>query len=198
MTSSGSRTFVSANIESGVSIDSTRFSRRCGLGSTRATSLRNRWKAFRQHCARLSEPSIRTRPEAADNHPDMTLTIPTTSLADPVTYRSGVPYEEFARRRREAPVAWVDEVPLHRHGSRGGRSVHGSGYWAVTRYATIVAVSRQPETFSSAIRGAFLADPVSRDDLERTRQLLINMDAPQHTTVRQLVTTAFSPRAANR
>lgn len=119
------------------------------------------------------------------------------SLSDPATYARGVPYEEFARLRRETPIAWVDEVPLWRHGAAGGRTVRGRGYWAVTRHATIVAISRQPDVFSSGARGAFLADPVSHEDLERTRQLLINMDAPEHSRVRQLVTGAFTPRVVD-
>lgn len=128
----------------------------------------------------------------------MTTTTLPAALADPGTYVGGVLYDELARRRREAPVAWVDEVPLWRHGAAGGQLVRGTGYWAVVRHATIVAISRQPDAFSSAVRGAFLADPVSRDDLERGRQLLINMDAPQHSAVRQLVTTAFTPRLVDR
>lgn len=128
----------------------------------------------------------------------MTHVSSTASIADPETYRNGVPHDELARLRRDAPVAWVDEVPLWRHGSGGGRVVAGTGYWAVTRHATIVAVSRRPDAFSSRIRGAFLADPASRDDLERMRQLLINMDAPEHTTIRQLVTSAFTSRTVDR
>jgi cytochrome P450 len=118
-----------------------------------------------------------------------------TLLADPDTYLTGVPHAELARRRREAPVEWVQEVPLRRHS--GGRSVlvRGSGYWAVTRHATVVAVSRAPEVFSSAAGGAFLADAASREDLERTRQLLVSMDAPEHAAVRRVVTAVFTPRA---
>jgi cytochrome P450 len=116
-------------------------------------------------------------------------------ISDPATYVAGVPHEEFARLRREEPVAWVDEPLLLRYGARGAATpVRGTGYWAVTRYATVVAVSRDPVTFSSAERGSFLADPRSRQDLERTRQFLINMDAPEHRRVRQLLAAAFTPR----
>lgn len=59
----------------------------------------------------------------------------------------------------------------------------------------MAAVSRQPKLFSSASRGAFFVDPKSHQDLERTRQLLINMDAPQHSTIRRLVSDAFTPVA---
>jgi len=120
---------------------------------------------------------------------------PAWLLSDPATYAAGVPHQEFARRRREAPVAWVEEKPLWRHDARGrSLAVKGSGYWAVTRHAAVVAASREREVFSSSQRGCFLADPKSSRDLERTRQFLINMDFPEHHRIRQLVAMAFTPR----
>jgi cytochrome P450 len=117
-------------------------------------------------------------------------------LADPAAYRAGVPWAEFARRRREAPVAWVEEPALRRHSRAGGDHVHrGTGFWAVTRHQSVISVSRAPELFSSAARGAFLADPRTREDLVRTRQLLVNMDAPEHARIRRHVTAAFTPKA---
>jgi cytochrome P450 len=117
------------------------------------------------------------------------------SLADPATYAAGVPHAEFARCRRESPVVWVPEVPLIRHGDDGAVVRQGSGYWAVTRYAGVVAASREPALFSSGERGVFLADPATPQDLERNRQLLVNMDAPRHTWMRRLLAGAFTPRA---
>lgn len=117
-------------------------------------------------------------------------------LADPATYGAGVPWAEFARRRKDAPVAWVAEPELHRHSSTGGeRTQRGTGFWAVTRHASVISASRTPWVFSSAARGAFLADPRTPEDLERARQLLVNMDAPEHATIRRHVTGAFTPRA---
>jgi cytochrome P450 len=116
-------------------------------------------------------------------------------ISDPAAYVAGVPHDEFARLRREAPVAWVEEQPLWRSSAAGtAMAVRGTGYWALTRHATIVAASRDTEAFSSAARGSFLADPRSRQDLERTRQFLINMDAPEHRRLRQLLSAAFTPR----
>ncbi|HEV2375436.1 MAG TPA: cytochrome P450 [Streptosporangiaceae bacterium] len=119
----------------------------------------------------------------------------TALLADPAVYEEGVPHAEFARRRREEPVAWVEEPPLARLGADGVTLDRGSGYWAVTRHASVHAVSRDPATYSSAERGAFLADPQTPHDLERNRQLLVNMDAPRHTWIRRLVAGSFTPRA---
>jgi cytochrome P450 len=117
-------------------------------------------------------------------------------LADPRVYGQGVPYAEFARRRREAPVGWVTEPDLRQHSAADGTGVRrGRGYWAVTRYAAVVEASRDPRTFSSGARGVFLADPRTPEDLARTRQLLVNMDAPEHALIRRFVTAAFTPRA---
>ncbi|MDM4784585.1 hypothetical protein [Micromonospora sp. b486] len=121
-------------------------------------------------------------------------------LADPATYVSGPPWREFARRRAEAPVAWVREPALRRRSGRAGDGpagevLHrGDGYWAVTRYDSVVRASRDPALFSSATRGPFLADPKTRGDLQRTRQLLAGMDPPGHTRLRRVLTAAFTPR----
>ncbi|HTB49655.1 MAG TPA: hypothetical protein VK701_01635, partial [Solirubrobacteraceae bacterium] len=115
-------------------------------------------------------------------------------LFDPSTYRDGVPHAEFARRRREAPVSWVVEKPLVRRSGARCSEVRGSGYWAVTRHAAIAEVSRRREVFSSGLRGAFLTDPKSAQDLESTRQLLVNMDLPDHARIRRSVVAAFKPK----
>ncbi|HWF74194.1 MAG TPA: cytochrome P450 [Solirubrobacteraceae bacterium] len=115
-------------------------------------------------------------------------------LFDPATYAQGIPHDELAWRRRSAPVAWVSEKPLVRRSGERSALVAGSGYWAVTRHASIVAVSRRRELFSSGERGAFLPDPKSPQDLEQTRRLLINMDLPDHARIRQSVAAAFKPK----
>ena len=119
-------------------------------------------------------------------------------LSDPGTFLSGVPHAEFARLRRESPVSWVEETPLWRHGARCGVPMRGSGFWALTRHATVSAASRDVRTFSSEARGAFLVDPASRADLERTRQLLINMDSPRHQKYRRVLAEWFTPVTVRR
>jgi cytochrome P450 len=120
---------------------------------------------------------------------------PLADIAHPATFADGVPHEEFARRRAEEPVAWVPEPLLVRH-SQGGRTAErGTGFWAVTSYADVLSVSRRTEEFSSGAKGAFLVDPRTSADLKQTRQLLVNMDGPQHVRIRKLVTSVFTPRA---
>jgi cytochrome P450 len=119
-------------------------------------------------------------------------------IAHPATYAAGVPHAEFARRRREEPVGWIEEPAMWRHSTTGRIAERGTGYWAVTRYDDVLAASRRPELFSSQRRGAFLADPRTSGDLQAARQFLVNLDAPQHLRIRKLVSLAFSPRSIRR
>lgn len=113
-------------------------------------------------------------------------------LSDPMVYVDGVPHDEFERLRRNAPIAWVEEVPVRLRAASRSATSSGSGYWAVLSHAEIVTISRQPELFSSAARGAFFPDPKSREELERSRQSLINMDAPEHTRLRHAIGSVFT------
>lgn len=119
-------------------------------------------------------------------------------IAHPATYGHGVPYGTFAELREHRPVAWTDEPLLVRHSAAGRTAERGSGYWAVTRHADVTEASRRTDVFSSAEQGAFLVDPRTRADLVRTRELLVNMDAPRHTRIRRLVSSVFTPRAVRR
>jgi long-chain acyl-CoA synthetase len=116
-------------------------------------------------------------------------------IAHPATYAAGVPHAEFARLRAAAPVTWVPEPLLTRRSAGGLIAERGRGFWAVTGYQAVAAASRRTGEFSSAAKGAFLRDPRTPGDLAMTRQLLVNMDAPQHVRIRKLVAPVFTPRA---
>jgi cytochrome P450 len=116
-------------------------------------------------------------------------------IAHPATFATGVPHEEFARRRATEPVAWTSEPPLVRHSGLGRTAERGAGYWAVTTYDAVYDVSRRTEDFSSAAKGAFLRDPRTPGDLRQTRQLLVSMDGPDHVRIRRLVASVFTPKA---
>jgi len=94
--------------------------------------------------------------------------------------------QDFAVLRRERPVSW--------HPPAEGSMMppqDGSGFWAVTRHADIVAVSRDPETFCSGL-GIQMED-VPLDILEAASSFLAT-DAPRHTKLRKLVSAAFTPK----
>jgi cholest-4-en-3-one 26-monooxygenase len=99
-------------------------------------------------------------------------------LSDADLYVEGIPHALFARMRREASVHWS--------------SVVGEpGFWSVMRHADIAAVNKDTETFSSWEGGTFISDALP---LPIQRQLLINMDPPQHTEYRALLKKAFAVR----
>ena len=99
-------------------------------------------------------------------------------LTDLDLWARGVPYGEFARLRRDAPVSWSPD--------------DGSGFWGVHRYADIVTASRDVRTFSSA-RGVSFEEPTDED--MAARRTIIDTDPPEHTKLRKIVSGAFSLRA---
>ena len=96
-------------------------------------------------------------------------------VSHPDTFEKGFPHELFARLRRDAPVCW------HEGDYEGGR-----GYWIISRYRTIKAISRRPMLFSSAA-GTSIED--SRGDFVS----MIGMDPPDHRRYRALVSSGFTP-----
>jgi cytochrome P450 len=100
-------------------------------------------------------------------------------ITDHDVYVEGVPHATFERLRDEAPVSFTEE--------RDGR-----GFWSITRYDDVLFASRHTELFSSAL-GIRLEDM----DPEETeaRRTLMEMDPPQHSRYRRLVSRPFSPRA---
>lgn len=109
---------------------------------------------------------------------------PYIDLASPDTYTQGVPFDEFARLRREQPISWQVDPNS------------GVGYWAITRREHLDFISKSPEIFSSAERTCFYAE---RDDaqIEMMRNLLINMDPPDHVKYRRIVRNAFTPKVVD-
>jgi len=105
-------------------------------------------------------------------------------LLDPDTFRNGAPHEFFRRLRAEAPVSWHPERD-------------GPGFWALAKHADVVAVSRDHETFSSWAGGVMTPDldPLA---LAMNRMMLLNMDPPAHTKLRNLVNRGFTPRQVAR
>jgi cytochrome P450 len=100
-------------------------------------------------------------------------------IADPATYETKVPHESFRLLRDHDPVHW------HVWSDRS------KGFWAITRHEDIAAISRDPKTFSSAAEHVLLVD-LDPDELE-ARRSLIETDPPEHTRLRRLVSSAFTP-----
>jgi cytochrome P450 len=105
---------------------------------------------------------------------------PTVDLTDLDMWARGVPYEQFARFRREAPVAWSEEQD------------GGPGFWSVLRYDDIVTASRDTRTLSSS-RGISFEDPTDED--MAARRTIIDTDPPDHTKLRKILSGSFTQRA---
>jgi cholest-4-en-3-one 26-monooxygenase len=103
-------------------------------------------------------------------------------LAD--TWGDRVPHAEFARLRRDAPVFWHEEPD-------------DTGFWAVTKYDDIVAISRDHETFSTELGGTFIPTQEPQS-LEQMRLSILNMDPPKHERFRKLVSAGFTRRQIQR
>ncbi len=113
---------------------------------------------------------------------DVTSAAPTIDLTSTASFADGHPWAQYAWLRANDPVHWHPEAD-------------GPGFWALTRYADIRAVSRQPRLFSSAARGVMMAES-SDEDLVAQRQMMLSMDPPQHDRFKLLVSRGFTPRNA--
>lgn len=96
----------------------------------------------------------------------------------------------FAQLRAQRPVSWhkpVEDALME--------DPNDKGFWAVTRHADIVTVSRDSETFLSGKGVLFETVP---EELLEASQSFLAMDAPRHTLIRKLVHSAFTPRQVAR
>ncbi|WP_240139503.1 cytochrome P450 [Streptomyces sp. MUM 178J] len=111
-------------------------------------------------------------------------------FTDPDLLQSRVPHPEFAEARGTAPVWWCAQPT-------GISGFQDSGYWAVTRHADVRYVSTHPELFSSHTNTAVIRfnESISRDQIDVQKMIMLNMDPPEHTRVRQIVQRGFTPRA---
>ncbi|MFD4481883.1 cytochrome P450 [Streptomyces sp. NPDC058471] len=111
-------------------------------------------------------------------------------FTDPDLLQERVPHPEFAQLRQTEPVRWITQPPRI-------SGFDDSGYWAVTRHADVKYVSTHPELFSSNLNTAVIRfnETISRDQIEVQKLIMLNMDPPEHTRVRQIVQRGFTPRA---
>jgi len=115
---------------------------------------------------------------------------PGFDFTDPDLYAGRVPLAELAELRRTAPVWWHAQ-------RRGSAGFDDEGFWMVTKHADILAVSKHCEVFSSWENTALIRfeEGIPRENIEMQRVILLNMDPPQHTQARRIVSRGFTPRA---
>jgi cytochrome P450 len=103
---------------------------------------------------------------------------PNADITSHDSYIAGFPHAAFKRLRENNPVAWIEEED-------------GSGFWAITKHADVIDVSRDYKTFSAA-RGIRIEE-MADDELE-ARRTLMEADPPEHTRLRRLVQPGFTPK----
>ena len=102
-----------------------------------------------------------------------------TDLSGPKPFDQGIPHDVFAEMRKQPGLTW------NATGDTDG------GFWSVARFADVAAISRDTETYSSAV-GHIQIYNIDEDALE-ARASMIDMDPPEHTRLRKLVSRAFLP-----
>lgn len=112
---------------------------------------------------------------------------------DPDVNVKGLPVAELAELRKSEPIHWVD-VP----GGTGGFG--DKGYWAITKHKDIKEISRRSDVFSSFQDCTIPVWPkeMTRDQIDLQRFVMLNMDAPHHTRLRNIISRGFTPRAISR
>jgi cytochrome P450 len=93
--------------------------------------------------------------------------------------RHGYPHAVWTRLRAEAPVAYCAPPGYE-------------PFWAITKHADIMEISRQPERFSSE-RGISLRR-ANAPNLP-TPEMVVMLDPPRHGPLRRVVNARFTPRA---
>ncbi|MYS79224.1 cytochrome P450 [Embleya scabrispora] len=100
--------------------------------------------------------------------------------------------QTFAWLREHCPVSWQQpledaDVPPDVHGE--------AGFWAVTRAEDISYISQNNRLFSTS-QGSIMVRPRHPDTIMTPN--FLEMDPPQHTRYRQIMSAAFTPKAVAR
>jgi len=95
----------------------------------------------------------------------------------------GYPHEIWTRMRREDPVSWWDRT-------------EGIPFWAITKRADIVTISKQPERFLSGPRLTISHEP--EQPMVEFPPTLIQLDPPKHGAYREIMSKRFKPQALRR
>jgi cholest-4-en-3-one 26-monooxygenase len=111
---------------------------------------------------------------------------------DPDMMSHRVPRAEYDELRRTAPIWWQAQP-------RGRDGFDDDGHWVLTRHADVKDVSRNDAAFSTYENTAIIRfnEGIAREQIDMQRVILLNMDAPQHTRMRSIISRGFTPRAVN-
>lgn len=110
-------------------------------------------------------------------------------FVDPDLLQRELPLRELAHLRRVAPVWWSHQP--------GGSQFGDEGYWVISRHADVAAIFPNTAQWSSQRNGAIIRLPavVGPEQRGLLGSLIVNLDPPDHTRLRKLVSRVFTPRA---
>jgi cytochrome P450 len=112
---------------------------------------------------------------------------PPVDLTHFSAFTDGQPFDALRVMRETAPVCWCREP-----------EELGGGFWALTRYDDVRAVSLNPQVFSSQKGGILMAygNPAQRHPVLHRASLdqMINMDQPIHFELRREHLPFFTPK----
>jgi cholest-4-en-3-one 26-monooxygenase len=95
----------------------------------------------------------------------------------------GPPHELFSQMRQRCPVHWTDTI---------SEFPDEAGYWSITNWDDIHAVSRDWKTYSSELGGiTAVTEPFP---IELMRAMFIGMDPPKHDRLKMLFQAGFTPK----
>ena len=105
-------------------------------------------------------------------------------LVEPTSYSTrGYPHEEWATLRKSAPVERFEPEGW-------------PPFWAITRHADIVEISKSPQSFLNSDGINFEpVDTILRDDAQVQMRTIIEMDNPDHRKYRGVASRFFTPRS---
>jgi cholest-4-en-3-one 26-monooxygenase len=106
-------------------------------------------------------------------------------LTDGDLYRTGFPHSLFTALRHETPVFWYD-LPEQSAGT------FDPGFWVLSKHEDIQAVSRNAKGFNS------FDGPQLRLEPSMAGAMLVSKDGDDHTRLRKLISTGFTPRMVRR
>jgi cytochrome P450 len=111
------------------------------------------------------------------------MNVDTINLTDPKFWEGPFNTAAFAALRRERPVSWHDFVDGPEKGMQG--------FWSLTRYDDIVAVSQNSALFRNQPT-TYIGD--QSEEEAQYEGWFLNMDPPRHFVLRSVVQKVFSPK----
>jgi cholest-4-en-3-one 26-monooxygenase len=115
---------------------------------------------------------------------------PGFDFTDPDIYAERLPVEELAEMRRTAPIWWNEQAI-------GVGGFDDGGFWVVSKHGDVKEISRRSDVFSSLQKTALprYKEGTVTAQVDTGKFVLLNMDAPQHTRLRKIISRGFTPRA---